>query len=191
MKERKVKMPQSKNPISRVGAASDESGDEILVDMFARIRARRGYVLNIHQVVGHSPKMLRAQATYAHAMREESVLPRDLQELLILRVAQVNDSDYEQSVHRPIALACGIPLAKIEALPNWRSSAAYNAKERAALAFVDQAADSGEVDDDVFAAAGEVFSRQEIVELAVLVSWYVGNSRFVRMLRIAPESHSK
>jgi 4-carboxymuconolactone decarboxylase len=180
-------MTDSKHPISRIGAASDESGDEILVDMFSRIRAKRGHVLHIHQVVGHSPKMLRAQAAYAHAMREESVLPRDLQELLILRVAQVNDSAYEQTVHRPIAIACGVTPAKIEALSDWRSATTYDAKERAALAFVDRAAASGEVDDAVLDAVGAVFSRQEIVELAVLVSWYVGNSRFVRALRIAPE----
>jgi AhpD family alkylhydroperoxidase len=181
-------MPHSKHPTSRVGVASEESGDEILVDMFSRIRAKRGRVLNIHQVVGHSPKMLRAQAAYAHAMREESALPRDLQELLILRVAQVNDSDYEQTVHKPIALACGVSPAKIEALPKWRSATVYDAKERAALAFVDQAAASGDVDDGVFDAASKLFSRQEIVELTVLVGWYVGNARFVRALRIAAES---
>lgn len=181
-------MSHSPAPISRIGAASDDSGDEILVDMFSRIRAKRGFVLNIHQVVGHSPKMLRAQSAYAHAMREESVLPRDLQELLILRVAQVNDSDYEQTVHRPIALACGVPPDKIAALPDWRGATVFDAKERAALAYVDQAAASGEVDDGVFDAASKLFTRQEIVELTVLVGWYVGNSRFVRALRIAPQS---
>lgn len=181
-------MPNPNFPISRVGVASDDSGDEILVDMFSRIRAKRGYVLNIHQVVGLSPKMLRAQAAYAHAMREESVIPRDLQELLILRVAQINDSDYEQTVHRPIALACGAAAAKIAELPNWQNAKVYDARERAALAFVDQAAASGEVDDGVFEAVSKHFSRQEIVELTVLVGWYVGNSRFVRALRIAPEA---
>jgi alkylhydroperoxidase family enzyme len=100
-------MPHSKHPISRIGIASDEAGDEILVDIFSRIRAKRGYVLHIHQVVGLSPKMLRAQAAYAHAMREDSILPRDFQELVILRVAQVNNSEYEQTVHRPIARDCG------------------------------------------------------------------------------------
>jgi 4-carboxymuconolactone decarboxylase len=183
-------MLHSAHPTSRVGIASEESGDEILVDMFSRIRAKRGRVLNIHQVVGHSPKMLRAQAAYAQAMREDSILPRALQELLILRVAEVNDSDYEQSVHRPIALACGVAPAKIQALPEWQSSTVYDSREKAALAFVDQAAASGEVDDGVFDALSKLFSRQEIVELAVLVSWYVGNSRFVRALRIASEPES-
>jgi 4-carboxymuconolactone decarboxylase len=184
-------MPHSKHPISRIGAASDESGDEILVDMFSRIRAKRGYVLNIHQVVGHSPKMLRAQAAYASAMREDSILPRDFQELVILRVAQVNNSQYEQMVHRPIARDCGASAEKIANLSDWRHSEVYDAREKAAFAFIDQAAASGEVDDDVFDAAQKVFSVQELVELTVLIGWYVGNSRFVRALRIAPETEQK
>lgn len=180
-------MMQPQSPVSRIGGASDESGDPILVDMYAKIRAKRGYILNIHQVVGFSPKMLRAQATYAHSMREESVLPRDLQELLIIRIAQLHKSEYEQTVHRPIALDCGATLDQINALTDWRNAKVFNDRERAALAFVDQAAANGDVDDKTFEATSAVFSKQEIVELAVLVSWYVGNAHFVRTLRIAPQ----
>ena len=184
-------MSTSANQISRLGGVSDAAGDEILGDLFAHIMAKRGHLLNIHQVVAHSPKMLRAQAAYTSALREESTLPRDLQELLIMRAAQVNKSQYEQTVHRPIAIACGMPAAKLDALVDWRSSTLYEARERAALAFVDQAAASGEVDDAVFAAALEHFSSREIVDLTALVGWYVGNSRFVRALRIAPDGASK
>jgi len=180
-------MPDTKSPISRLGAAPESPDDAILADMFARIRAKRGHLLNIHQAAGHAPKMLRAQAAYATALREESSLPRDLQELLILRIAQVNNSDYEQSVHRPIAVACGVPPAKVAALPAWRASPSFDARERAALEFVEQAALSGEVDDAVFAAAKNAFAPQGVIELASLVGWYVGNSRFVRALRIASE----
>ena len=183
-------MPDPKSSISRLGGVSESSNDAILADMFARIRAKRGRLLNIHQVVGHAPKMLRAQAAYATALREESSLPRDLQELLILRIAQVNASAYEQSVHRPIAIACGVPPAKLAALAAWQTSSLFDARERAALGFIDQAAQSGDVDDDVFAAAKNIFSPQEIIELAALIAWYVGNSRFVRALRIANEPES-
>ena len=107
--------------------------------------------------------------------------------MLILRIAQVNASDYEQSVHRPIAIACGAAPGKIEALASWQTSALFSPRERAALGFVDKAAHNGEVDDDDFAAAKNVFSPQELIELAALVAWYVGNSRFVRALRIANE----
>lgn len=176
------------NDISRIGAATEPAHDPVLAEMFARIRAARGHLLNIHRVVGLAPRMLRAQSVYARTMREESSLPRDLQELLILRIAQVNGSDYEQSVHRPIALACGATAEKIAALPDWRGSAAFDARERAALGFVDQAAASGEVEDAVLDTLRGAFSPQEIIEIAALVAWYVGNARFVRSLRIQSEA---
>jgi AhpD family alkylhydroperoxidase len=177
----------SEGAVSRFGDIAEPLDDPILADMFARIRATRGHVLNIHRVVAQAPKMLRAQAAYARALREESSLSRATQELLIIRIAQVNDSDYEQSVHRPIALACGATAAQVEALRSWRDASVFDARERAALAFVDQAAKSGEVDDGVFRELSAAFSPQEIIELAALVAWYVGNSRFVRALRIASE----
>lgn len=178
-------MTKHSTPVSRIGGVSEAGGDSILTDIFAHILARRGHILNIHQVVAYSPRMLRAQAAYASSMREESSLPRDLQELLILRVAQVNNSEYEQSVHRPIALACGVSTEKIEALARWSTASPFEPRERAALAFVDQAAASGDIDEPVFSAAAQYFSTRELVEIAALVAWYVGNSRFVRAMRIA------
>ena len=176
------------HPVSRLGYVPEPVDDPILDEMFARIRASRGHLLNIHRVVGLAPKVLRAQASYARALREESSLPRGLQELLILRVAQVNDSAYEQSVHRPIARDCGVSTEKLDALPSWSASLLFEPREQVALRFVGQAARSGEVDEDVFRALQEVFSPREIVELTALVGWYVGNSRFVRALQIAPEA---
>ena len=180
-------MTKSSSSPSRIGGAAEHPDDPLLAEMFARIRASRGRLLNIHRVGGLAPKLLRAQATYTRAMREEAAVPRDLQELTILRVAQVNDSDYEQSVHRSIARACGVSQAKIDALAAWRQSPLFTAPERAALGFAEQAASSGDVDDAVFATLRQAFSVQEIVELAAIVSWYVGNSRFVRALRIVSE----
>ena len=177
--------------VSRLAGASESSGDALLSELYARIRAQRGRILNIHQVVGHAPKLLRAQAAYAAAMREDSSLPRDLQELLILRIAQVNDSAYEQSVHRPIAVRVGVAPAKIDALASWRDSPLFDARERAALGYVEPTARTGDVDDATFAATQQVFSPQEIVELTGLVAWYVGNSRFVRALRVAEEMEEK
>jgi alkylhydroperoxidase family enzyme len=106
---------------SRLGGAAEAPDDPVLAEMFARIRASRGHLLNIHRVAGLAPKLLRAQATYARAMRDEASLTRDFQELIILRIAQVNDSDYEQSVHRPIALACGAPQQRSTRLRRGRS----------------------------------------------------------------------
>lgn len=180
-------MTDTDRSISRLDGASAESDDPILAELFGRVRARGRPVLNIHRVAGLAPKLLRAQMGYTAAMREEASLPRAFQEVLILRIAQVNDSAYEQSVHRPIAASLGVPAEKIAAIADWRASPLFDAREQAALAYVEQAARTGEVDEVTFSALRGAFSPQEIVEMTALVAWYVGNSRFVRALRIVPE----
>jgi alkylhydroperoxidase family enzyme len=180
-------MADTGRPSLRLPGASDPPDDPILAELFARIRAQRGHLLNIHRVAGHAPKLLRATAAFTRAMREEASVPRDLQELVIMRVAQVNNSAYEQSVHRPIAIDCGSSPEKVDAVAAWRESKLFDARERAALGYVEQAARSGEVEDATFAALQQVFSPQEIVELTAIIAWFVGNARQVRALRIVPE----
>jgi 4-carboxymuconolactone decarboxylase len=180
-------MPDSGPPVSRLPFVSDATPDPMVQEQFARIRAQRPRILNIHRVTAHAPKLAQAQGTYATALREQSSLPRNFQELIILRVAQINNSLYEQSVHRPIALACGASAEQIARLPAWQEAEVFSPRERTALAYVEQAARSGAVDDATFAALQAEFTAREIVELTALIAWYVGNSRFVRALGIAPE----
>ena len=172
----------------RISRLPDPS-DPILEELHARTKARGGRVLNIHRVSAHAPRLARAKAAYTSALREESSVPRTLQELLILRVAQIDRSEYELSVHRRVALECGVTPAKIEALASWNTSGLFDPSERAMLAFAEQAA-TGEVDEHVFAGLQEWFGAQQIVELATLIAWYVGNAHFVRALKIEPEQEA-
>ncbi|WP_439361577.1 carboxymuconolactone decarboxylase family protein [Bradyrhizobium sp. DASA03007] len=128
-----------------------------------------------------------AQATYATALRGQSSIPRPLQQLMILRICQLNDGAYEWSVHVGVTTKIGVPFSKIEALNSWVESDLFSGEERAALAFVEQAAGAGEVDDGTFQAALDAFGAQGVIDLSALVAWYVGNTRFTKALRIKPE----
>jgi uncharacterized peroxidase-related enzyme len=180
-------MADTGRPSARLPGANNPPEDPILVELFARIRAQRGHLLNIHRVAAHAPRHLRATAAYTSAMRNDASIPRALQELVIMRVAQVNNSAYEQSVHRPIAIDCGSAPEKVDAVASWQDSKLFDARERAALGYVEQAARSGEVDDATFTALQQHFTPQEIMELTAIIAWYVGNARLVRALKIAPE----
>jgi 4-carboxymuconolactone decarboxylase len=173
--------------VSRLPALPDPPQDPTVREIFAAILARGSRILNIHRVVALAPRMIAAQVKYTTAMRQESSLSRPLQQLIILRTLQVNGASYELSVHRGATLALGVPEEKIDAVAFWQDSPLFDERERAMLAFVEQAAGSGNVDDAVFAALARVLDPQGIVELAALVTWYVGNSRFTKALRIKPE----
>ncbi|HXP32218.1 MAG TPA: carboxymuconolactone decarboxylase family protein [Stellaceae bacterium] len=177
---------QSKS-ISRLPRLEEPLEDALLAETFAGIRARGAALWNIHRVSGHAPRLFAATARYAGALRNDVSLPQALREMVILRTAQVAESAYEQSVHRSIALKCGVSAAKIAALTAWRDSPLFDERERAVLAYTDQAAKDGNVDDPTFAALRRLYSPQEIVELTATIAWYTGNARFTKALRIAPE----
>ena len=174
-------------PVSRLPALPEPPDDPGVRETFAAIAGQGRKILNIHRVVGHAPRMIAAQIAYTTALRQDSSLPRPLQQLAILRTTQINDATYELSVHPGVTLRLGVPAEKIDAIAAWQGSPHFDAKERAVLAFVEQAARSGNVDDAVFDELARVLDPRAIVELAALVSWYVGNSRFAKSLRIAPE----
>src|SRR5712691_3238090 len=73
---------------------------------------------------------------------------------------------------------------------NWRASTLFNDRQRALLAYVDQAA-RGDVDDATFAAFEKFFDTQEIVEITITVDTYVGTALFTRALRIKIEDDGR
>jgi alkylhydroperoxidase family enzyme len=86
--------------------------------------------------------------------------------------------------------ACGYTPQQIEAVGNWRASTLFNDRQRALLAYVDQAA-HGDVDDATFAAFEKFFDAQEIVEITMTVDAYVGTALFTRALRIKIEDDGR
>src|SRR5436190_6903038 len=102
-------MTSEPSAVSRLPALHEPPQDPTVREIFGAIVARGSRILNIHRVVALAPKMIAAQVKYATAMRQESSLPRPLQQLLILRTLQVNNATYELSVHRGVTLALGVP----------------------------------------------------------------------------------
>ncbi|WP_175684631.1 cytochrome b/b6 domain-containing protein [Burkholderia anthina] len=167
---------------SRLGAFAGE--DERIDAAFATIHNRGGNILNIHRTLCHSPAMLRAQASYATALRGESSIPRPLQQLAILRVCHLNGGKYEWNVHSGKATKEGLSVEKLNALKDWQSSDQFTAEEKVMLAFVDAASANRGIDDIIFRATKDTFGAAGVVDLASLVAWYVGNTRFTRALEI-------
>src|SRR5215475_5674487 len=146
--------------------------DPIMQDMFDKRRAMGGAIINLQLVTGHAPKFSRASAAMAFTIRFDAVTPRRLLELVIMRTAGIVRSDYELNQHKPLMTLCGYSDAQIAAVEAWRDSPLFDAKERALLAYVDQVAHGGDVDDAIFAALARHFSPQEIVEITYTVGSY-------------------
>jgi alkylhydroperoxidase family enzyme len=177
--------------VSRLPALPDP-GDPYLKDMFAKIRAKGGQPLNIHLVQGFAPPLAKARLDMAYALRYDVTTPALLREMAILRTGQILHSDYELDQHLPLARTCGITDAQIVALPDWRGSDLFDARQRALLAYT-EALDQhgGDVDDATYEALAKEFSPREIVELTITVVTYYGTGQLTKALRVRPENDGR
>jgi alkylhydroperoxidase family enzyme len=127
----------------------------------------------------------------AFAIRFDSVIPRRLIELTIMRTAQIVGSNYEINQHRPLIKMCDYTDEQIAALPVWRTATLFDDKERAVLGYVEQMTHGGDVDDATFAALEKFFTPREIVELTYTVGSYYANGLLTKALRIQVESDGR
>jgi AhpD family alkylhydroperoxidase len=137
--------------------------------------------------MAHAPKLMQASGDMAVAFRKDALLSRAVAELAVLRTAQVVDSDYVWGRHLPLAREAGVTERQIADVANWKASAAFSPAEKAALAFTEKAALGNTVDDATFAGLREHFAAREIVELTMLIGFYVSTALFIKALAIPPE----
>src|SRR5262245_66121718 len=97
--------------------------------------------------------------------------------MTIVRTAQPLAGDYEVHQPMPAALAYGYSQAQLDSLAQWQDSTLFNERERALLAYLDQAIRSkAEVDDKIFEEFARLFSTKEIVEVTMIAAQYMGTS---------------
>ncbi len=165
----------------------DEHKDPETAQVAEQIRAERGSLLNLYRMLLNSPPVARGWLNFLTAIRQKASLSGKLRELVILRIALVNGADYEYRAHTPFALKEGLSQEKIDALPNWMESDAFDEFECAVLAYADAMTKNVQVDDGVFDAVSRHLNTQEMTELTATIAAYNLVSRFLEALKIDPE----
>ncbi|MEO8739011.1 MAG: carboxymuconolactone decarboxylase family protein [Casimicrobiaceae bacterium] len=150
----------------------------------ATIAAQRGSVSLLYQVLLNSPPIADGWEKMLTAVRNRTLLPADLRELVILRVAVLNHAPFEFAAHAPIAIASGVGATKIEALREPVPAEVFSELERAVLKLTDAMTRDVQVDDAVFEPLRAHFDTQGLVELVATVAAYNMVSRFLEALRI-------
>jgi AhpD family alkylhydroperoxidase len=106
---------------------------------------------------------------------KELPLPASLQELVALRVSQINGCAVCVDMHTKEAAAAGESAVRLALVAAWREATVYSEAERAALELAEQAtrvADAGEgVSDEVWARAAEHFDTDQLAALVLAVSF--------------------
>jgi alkylhydroperoxidase family enzyme len=160
--------------------------DPALRGQFDQLRSGSG-ILNLHRTMAHAPALMKASGDMAAAFRRDTELPRSLAELAILRAAQVVDSDYVFKRHLPLARECGVTEQQLAELEHWPASAAFTPAQKTALGFAEKIAQRLPVEDGAFAELRRDYSSREIVELTMLIGFYVSTAIFIEALAVPDE----
>ena len=168
---------------------ADETSSAEIKALADKIRAERGgRLLNLYRMLLNSPPVTAGWLQLFTAIRQRGQLAGRYRELATLRVAIINDAQYEYRAHIPFALKEGITQQQIDALTNWRDAPLYSDAERAVLAYTDAMTREVHVKGPVFDALRPHFSERELVELTATVGGYNLVSRFLEALLVDPEA---
>jgi alkylhydroperoxidase family enzyme len=137
--------------------------------------------INLHRALAHAPALLAPLLDLIHALRFDAEVPRSLRELMICRIAQLENSAYELAHHLPMAADAGLDDEQLASLERWREADCFSGPQRAVLGYAEHLG-AGAVRDD--AALEACFSPAEQTELTVTGATYIALARMLRALDV-------
>jgi len=149
-----------------------------------RILKERGRISLLYQVLLNSAPIAKGWEAMLTAVRNQTSVPADLRELMILRVAVLNKASFEFEAHIPHALKAGVTQEKIEALRALDLSSQFTDEEKLLLTMTDHMTRDIEVPADLMAKITSHYSPEKVVELVATVAAYNMVSRFLVALNI-------
>lgn len=106
---------------------------------------------------------------------KESSLPDSTQELVALRVSQINGCAPCIDMHTKEAAAAGETSVRLNLVAAWREATVFTEAERAALELAEEgtrvADAAGGVSDAVWAQAAKHYDQEELAALVVMISF--------------------
>lgn len=132
-------------------------------------KRRLGKVITPLKVVyARVPKSLKSAYAISKFTESGFSLDAELRFLIQTHVASINDCAFCVDIAKAIATHQGIGLDKCLALPEYAASPLFTERERAALAYAEEATRNKRVGDPTFARLQEHFNDREIVEITLL-----------------------
>ncbi|WP_222196001.1 carboxymuconolactone decarboxylase family protein [Modestobacter italicus] len=153
------------------------------------LRARRGGELSaLDRLLLHSPAVAEGWSALLGALRNATTLTPDLTELVVLRIAVLNDAPFEWAAHEPAARRAGVTEEQLAALrsPGGVPGAAFSPLQSAVLRFTDASTRQVAVPDELFDEVRGHLDDRQVVELVATVGGYAMVSRFLVALQVPP-----
>jgi 4-carboxymuconolactone decarboxylase len=156
-----------------------------LAEVEQRIMAERGRVSLLYQVLLNSAPIASGWERMLTAVRNQTSVPADLRELMILRVAVLNRAGFEFEAHVPHAERAGVIATKIEAVRDLGLSEVFSATERLLLELTDAMTRNIEVSDALMDRVRAQFDSKLTVEIVATIAAYNMVSRLLVALNVS------
>lgn len=158
----------------RLPLASRENVPESQISDFDDLMRMYGSVPQFgpSSVMIHVPKAHKIMNGLNQYLRNDSSLPKKVQELAILLTARARDCAYVWNAHAASARAAGVGTALVEALRDRKELPALTNDERAVVRFAQEYFRSNHVSRGAFQDVMEQFGKQGAIELALILGNY-------------------
>jgi AhpD family alkylhydroperoxidase len=124
-----------------------------------------------------------------HATVHKGALPKDLLNLVYLRVSQINGCAFCIDMHSRDLINAGLAIDKLVLVSVWREAGiVFSERERSALAWAESVTrvESSGVSDDAYKAASSEFNEKELADLTYAIALMNAFNRFGVAFRSTP-----
>lgn len=143
---------------------------------------------NIFTTLGRHRRLFRRWLRFAGALMPGGVLPRAETELVILRVAENADSEYEWRHHERLAEQAGLSREEVLRVRDRSSAEGWAPRQALLLRAADELHLERTISDGLWAELRPRFSDRELIELCMLVGHYEMLAMTLNALRVEPDS---
>jgi alkylhydroperoxidase family enzyme len=157
-------------------------------EMYERSEEQGRPVLNVVKLLANCPQIGPEYFRFAGSILRGENVPMKLRELATLRVGKLNGSDYEFDHHIPLGLRGGLSRDQIDGLGDWEGSSLFDDEERLVLRFTDEMARDNAVSDETFGLLRERFSEHDVLELALVIGYFLMLCRILVAFRVENEA---
>jgi len=133
-----------------------------------------------------SPDVMVRTAALGEYLRERSVFPPRLSELLILIAARHWTQQYEWSLHAPIAIQSGVEPAIVDAIADRRRPPHMSGEQAILYDFCTELLHHQGVGDATYARALAAFGEKGIVEAVAITGYYSMLAMILNTARTVP-----
>jgi 4-carboxymuconolactone decarboxylase len=151
-------------------AKADEQPEQI------RRLLTRPDTLDVLRLIANAPNIFESWAQMAGQLFESPTFTPRMREVIILRVAHLQDSLYELAQHVAFARAAGLSDQQIDAIQNKADldAAEFSGDERTVIDTVTELCVTRRLSDEAFATAHALLGDEALTELLMIVSCYYG-----------------